>query len=260
MNVTPLRWQSAQRTEQLRSLVLDRAQQWLAQWLGTGADAQVQVEVLPGTRSEIVPPDTRWYALNDTAGALNLRVTGAAFEHLGCKLAGIAVGDGRGVAAGIGQRALTELARAFFPATVATALSPLQAAPATSEIGQRHGALGMQVSIGAIRIELHFDAALCASLAPLPAPANTDRLVARREALRPIEATFETVLDLGEVALSDSLSFKPGEVLKTSVPLDAGLRLKAGDGSDILTGVLAADGGHRALKVVKTTFQKDSKK
>ena len=72
---------------------------------------------------------------------------------------------------------------------------------------------------------------------PVGATATTP-LVALREAVKPLDATFEAVLDLGQTALSDSMSLKPGEVLKTSIPVGAGIRIKAGDGTDIFSGTL----------------------
>jgi hypothetical protein len=261
MSVTPFRWQSASRMEQLRELALDRTERWIGQWAAAGQRPSVEVELLTAQRSEIAAADVRWYALADTDVRLSLRIAGAAFEHLGCKLAGLAVADASGLAAGIGQRALTDLARACFPgnasANAPAALTPVAGVPAAADIGARFGAIGVQVSVGTIRFELHFDSALCALLVPVSMPAG-ETLVSRREAVRAVDATFDAVLDLGTTALVESLSFKPGEVIKTGIPIGAGLRLVAGNGAEILSGRLVAEDGHRALKVVKATLQKSA--
>lgn len=257
-NVLPLRWQGAGRIERMRALVAERANAWIAQWATPGAKLAVEVETLGAQRPEISAPDIRWYALRDGSGALTLRIAGSAFEHLGCRLAGLVVSDDVGMAAGIGERALTDLARAFFAANATLSLTAVQGMPAAEEIGLRYGALGVQIAIGTLKVELHFDAALCAALLPVATTA-AGSLVALREAIKPLDATFEAVLDLGQAALAESLSLRPGEVLKTSIPISAGIRIKAGDGTDILSGTLVAEDGHRALKVVNTHLPKGSK-
>jgi hypothetical protein len=257
-NVLPLRWQGASRVERMRALVAERIDAWIAQWAAPGVvQTAIVVESLGGQRPEISAPDIRWYALRDAGGTLTLRIAGAGFEHLGCKLVGIVASDDAGMAAGIGQRALTDLARAFFAASAPASLTAVQSMPAAEEIGLRYGATGLQIAIGTIRIELHFDAALCSALLPAAMPPAMP-LTALREAVRPIDATFDAVLDLGQTALSDSMSLRPGEVLKTSIPIGAGIRIKTGDGADILSGTLVVEDGHRALKVVKTYFPQGS--
>jgi hypothetical protein len=258
-NVLPLRWQGAARIDRMRALVAERANDWIAQWAASGAQPTIEVESLGGQRPEVTTPDIRWYALRDVNGTLTLRIAGAGFEHLGCKLVGIVATDEVGMAAGIGQRALIDLTRAFFGASAPSSLTAVQGMPAAEEIGLRYGAAGVQIAIGTIKIELHFDAALCTTLLPVDVPAGPS-LVALREAVKPIDATFDAVLDLGQTTLSDSLSLTPGEVLKTSIPVGGGIRIKAGDGSDILSGTLVVEDGHRALKVVKTHIPQGSNK
>lgn len=257
-NVLPLRWQGAARIDRMRSLVAERANDWIAQWAAPGAQLAIEVQSLGGQRPEISTQDIRWYALRAASGALTLRVVGAAFEHLGCKLVGIVASDDAGMAAGIGERALTDLVRAFFAADAPSSLTAVQGMPAPEEIGLRYGAMGMQVAIGAIRVELHFDAPLCAALLPIDATAGAP-LTTLREAVRPVDATFDAVLELGQTALSDSVSLRPGDVLKTSIPVGGGIRIKAGDGSDILSGTLVVEDGHRAIKVVETHLPKGSR-
>jgi hypothetical protein len=259
MSVTPFRWQSASRMEALRALALERTERWIGQWAAPGQRPTVEVELLTAQRSEIAAADVRWYALGDAGGTLSLRLAGATFEHLGCRLAGLAVADSSGLAAGIGQRALTDLARTCFTANAPAALTAVAGVPANADIGARFGAIGVQVSVGTIRFELHFDSALCAALVPVRMPAG-ETLVARRDAVKTIDATFDAVLDLGTTPLAESLSFQPGEIIKTSIPLGAGLRLVSGDGGEILSGTLVAEDGHRALKVVKSHLQRSPQK
>ena len=250
MNVLPLRWQSASRIEAFRALVAERARAWAEQWSGASAPA-VDVESLPAERAEPDAREQRWYALRDGAGTVLLGVTGATLDHLGCRFAGPAVADDVGLAAGIGRRALTAFARMLASANAPASLALLSAAPGAAATGARHGAIGVRVSIGTIRFEAYADAAQCALLMPVDTPKRAP-LTPRRDALKPIDARFDAVLDLGLAALADTAAFKPGDVLKTRVPVDAGIRVVARDGTPVLSGTLVAEGGHRALKVVKT--------
>jgi hypothetical protein len=129
--------------------------------------------------------------------------------------------------------------------------------PAPVDIGSRFGAFGIQVSIGAIRIDIFANAALCARLLP-SATITREPLVPRRAAIGPVDATLDAVLDLGQAVLADTLSLKPGEVLKTAIPVSAGLRLVSSRGEDLLGGMLVADGAHRALKVTQLHFKKET--
>lgn len=251
MSVLLLRWQSATRIEALRALVAGRAKDWIAQWASQGAPVSVDIEVLPGPQPDAVASDARWFCLRDGGGVLSLRSYGACFEHLGCRLAGPASADSIGLASGIGRRALNTLARMFFAATAPASLTASAEPLSPSQTDARHGVIGLRMSIGAIRIDLYFDAVLCAALLPAATPARSP-LSARRDAVKPIDATFDAVLDLGRTPLADSMAFKPGDVLKTSVPIGAAISINATDGTEILSGTLVADGNHRALEIVKT--------
>lgn len=255
MNVLPLRWQGASRAEALRALVDARIAEWASQWFAASKAPGVGVEAVAGHRPEQAGADARWHALRDGDAVLSLRLAGAAFEHLGCRLANITTADDSGLASGLGQRALTALARSLFGAQAPTVLSEIDGMPAPADIGPRFGALGVQVSIGTIRVEIYCNAALCALLVPAARVAR-DTLVSRRDAIGPVDATLDAVLDLGHAALADTLSLKPGEVLKTSIPVSAGLRLVSARGEEILGGTLVADGANRALKVTQLHFKK----
>lgn len=254
MAVIPMRWQGASRIEALRARILERAERWAEDWSAVGVPLRVEVEALHAQRPEIATADIRWYGMRRGGASLSLRVAGQGLERLGCALVDVDDADAAGLAAGVGRRAMTDLARAFFGADAPAEWAAIAGVPPASEIGPRHGAFGVQLSIDSLRFELHFDAGLCDALLPIAA-ARGETLVPRRDALPPIEARFEAELDLGPLPLAESLSLKPGDVLKTSARLDAGIRLKAADGGGILTGTLTADGDHRALKIVKTPLQ-----
>jgi hypothetical protein len=251
MAVLPLRWQGASRVQHLREIVLEHARRWAVQWMPTPLHSDVVVETLRGQRSEIVDIDTRWYALQHAGAALSLRVSRTTFEDIGCAMTGLGAADDAGLAVGLGVRALTDLARGVFTTNVSEPLAALQGAPATAAIGLRHGAAGFEITVDDIRFELHFDAALCATLLPSKTTIS-EKPTARHEAIAQLDASFDAVLDLGHIALADTVRFVPGDVLKTSVPIGADMRLVTANGGEILRGALVENDGRRALKITKT--------
>jgi hypothetical protein len=255
MSVLPLRWQGATRIDGLRVLVEQRVDEWLSHWFVAGKVPGAAVELIGGPRVEAVSADARWYAIREGDAVLHVRLGASTIEHLGCRLVGIAVADDAGLAAGIGLRAVTALARSLFGNAVAGSLEPLNGTPGATEVGVRHGAVAMQIAIGTLRFDLHASAALCARLMPAKT-GQCSPLVPRRDAIGPVDATLDAMLDLGQVSLAESLSLKPGEVLKTTIPVGAGLRLVSAHGEEILAGTLVADGAYRALKLTHTYFQK----
>ncbi len=256
MNVLPLRWQGASRAEALRALLDARVAEWASQWMTVSRASGVVVDALADQRPD-AGGEGRWHALRDGDAILSMRVSPRAFEHLGCLLAGTTTADDAGLSAGLGQRALTGLMRSLFGAQAPASMVAVDGVPAQADIDSRFGAFGMQLSIGTIRIELFVNAALCTRLVP-PAQVAREPLVPRRAAIGPVDATLDAVLDLGQAELAETLSLKPGEVLKTSIPVSAGLRLVSSRGEDILGGTLVADGAYRALKVTQLNIKKET--
>jgi len=247
MEVLPLRWQGATRIESLRGIVADRAAAWVAQWSAPNGRDQPAVETLGAWRPDAVGADAGWYGLRDEQAAIALRVGDRGLERVGAAFAGIALADDCGLACGLGRRAIEAFARTLLPAAAAV-WSRSDVPPQAQDTGARHGAIGFGLTIAGIEIELRLNAALCARLLPAaktPGPA----LAARRDAIAAVDATFDAVLDLGRVSLVESLAFAPGDVIRTSVPVGAGLRLVTARGGHVLGGVLTAEAGHRALKV-----------
>lgn len=247
MEVLPLRWQGTTRIESLRCIVAGRAAEWVAQWSAANARAEPPVETLGAWRPDAVGVDAGWYGLRDEPAALALRVGERGLERIGAAFAGIAVADDCGLACGLGRRAIEAFARMLLPA-VAAVWRRSDVPPQVQDTGPRHGAIGFGLTVAGAEIELRLNAALCARLLP-PADTPGPALAARRDAIAAVDATFDAVLDLGRVSLVESLAFAPGDVIRTSVPVGAGLRLVAERGEHVLDGTLTAEAGHRALKV-----------
>jgi Type III flagellar switch regulator (C-ring) FliN C-term len=120
--------------------------------------------------------------------------------------------------------------------------------PASTDIGRRHGAAGFVLRIDGIGFELYFDAPLCDALAPPDRP-PARALETRRSAILPVDATFTVTLDLGHASIAESLALRPGEVIRTSIPVDAQIRVRGASGEAVLSGTLAAANGQRAIRI-----------
>lgn len=251
MTRVPLRWIGASRKAALSSIVEERCNQWLRRWSGGETSAVADVEWLATSERERHPFDPRWYVLRARQAALYLHAPASVFEQIGCRFAGVAAADACGIAAGIGRRALDDLAAALLGTSLRESFDALPGMPDPADIDPRYGAAGVLIRLGAIRFELRLDAALCDQLAPAKnTAAPTRRLMRRQSALMPTPATFVVSLDLGRMPLAESIALKPGEIVKTAVPVDSVVRLRTPTGHRVLEGALVAADGHRAVRLL----------
>ncbi|MGN6151015.1 MAG: FliM/FliN family flagellar motor C-terminal domain-containing protein [Lysobacteraceae bacterium] len=207
------------------------------------------VETLGVHRPDAVDAGNAWWVAANGEARLSLRIGERTFERLGALLAGASDDDASGLSAGIGRRALEAFASVCL-SVASGGWTRLDGLPPPADIGMRHGAAGFLVTIGPQVLEVRFNAALCRQLAP-PDDPDAAPLVARHDAIAAVGATFDVVLVLGRVPLADSLAFAPGDVIRTAIPLGAGLQLVADRGQAVLAGTLVADDAHRALKVTQ---------
>lgn len=250
MHRLPLRWQPASRIAELHARVEERALGWSRQWFPEGRAPSIEVTTASDARPEALGAGVRWYAIADGDARLTLRVADVALERLGCATAGTATPDQAGLAGGLGRRAVAALLRTLVPSAPAALGDALDAPPCGSDVLSRHGAVGFALSIGTVKCELHVNAALFDTLVPPPAVEHAP-LANRHAALGPTTASFDAVLELGEIALADSLSLKPGDVIRTSIAADAVIHLVAPGGRRVASGQLVADDGHRALRITR---------
>lgn len=249
MEVLPFRWQGVSRVERLRALVLEQSRSWLRGWSAVAEPAVCIVDILPAQRHADSRASDRWFTIEGAMGSLWLRTSPDAIEQLGRCLAGTHASDGHGLAAGIGKRALADLAgqlaRSDGPGDFELSTRP---SPGTLDV--RHGVAGFSCAFHSARFELFFDAGLCDALAP-PATSSAD-LTPRAEAIRPAEITLHAVLDLGLASLEDTLVLRPGEVIKTAIALSQSVSVQSGSGETLFVGALVAHDGHRALRCTRT--------
>lgn len=255
MSVVPFRWQGKTRSEQIRALVHSRGREWMRNWCAGPSDFELAVLVMD--RPDSGRNSDRWYQLNTSAGALTMRVPSSAFGQLGARLAGVIASDSAGFAAGIGERALCGLGQVVANAGSAEPLGRLAARPSPEALEARCGAVALLWSMESLHIELFLDARLCDALLPVRT-VTSQSLAPRASAIGAAEVSLEAMLDLGAIALADAHLLKPGEVLKTRVPLDAQIAVRSSSGATVFTGVLAASDGQRALRFVRTEQPKVS--
>jgi hypothetical protein len=239
---------------ELRRALEEKVTAWSRAWFPAGSVPAVEVACDTEHRPESVGAGLRWYALDEAGARLTVRIADASIERLGCAAAGVSAPDGLGLADGMGRRALAALMGALARMTPPARPGALDAAPAPEDVLARHGAVAMRVVIGHVKCTVHLNASLCARLVPAT-PTALPPLAGRRAAVGPTLAPFNAVLELGEIALADTLALQPGDVIRTQVPTDATLTLVSPGGQPLLTGQLAADGDYRALRISRVHFQ-----
>lgn len=258
MQVARLRWIGGTRMRALRDAVASHCVAWRSQWAVAGEAFGVDVETIDGDRAEKHPFDPRWHAMSTHSGTSYVHASSATFEVLGKALAGMTAADGRGIALGIGRRSLTDLAARLHAASAGEELVALPGMPEPHAIGRKYGAIGCLLRLGPIAIELYMDASLCDALIP-PEQIRTNALETRRAAIQPAEATFDAMLDLGSASIRESLAFRPGEIIRTTIPIGATVHLRTDGGREAFSGVLIAANGRRAMRIANPIKQQESK-
>lgn len=243
MKVVPIRWLGAGRADELRALVAGRMTRWLASWSRTAERSECQVELLADGSALVGGGE--WLAQSGTHGTLWLRSSEETLERFGCRLLSMEVSDGHGIASRVGRRALAELA-----AQLTASNSELRSVPRPSdELAPRRGVASFACRIDRLRFELHVDDALGAFL--LPKAGKQVALIPRLEAIGQSKVELNAVLELGAMKLEDTIVLRPGEVIKTQVPLDRPIAVRNGDGQTVFIGTLVAADGHRALRCTR---------
>lgn len=241
MTAQLIRWQGPTRSEALRSAVSLRVQHWLQQWAVAPDDLHVCLQ--EASVSDIAG----WHSAHAVDGACALvGLSRTELAQLGSLLAGapLRIAADSELARAVGSGALKALFADLLdePCEIQTVAEvPMSAASA------RHGWVALQVRSGAMDLVLLIDPVLCDRIDP-PRRAAT-ALQPRHTALAASQATLTARLDLGSVDVALVSSLRPGDVLRTSVPLDALLSLSAGHGPVVSRGRLALLDQHKAITV-----------
>lgn len=247
MSVLPFRWQGRTRREQLRTAVQALLDAWLEQWSVSGAGHVTQLD------AGVAEPDgMTWACAEGAGGSLYMRLPAGTAAGVGNFLAGVDDADSQGLAEGIGRRALLDLVAHLTGAgaKLESLASGMKPPPAALE--PKRGVLALRCSLGGYEFECYLDCGLCDSLVPV-ATKVCEPLVAPSTAVLPSRISLDAVLDLGTAALADTISLKPGEIIKTDIPLDAEVSVRAGSAKTMFSGLLAAADGHRAVRCTNTT-------
>lgn len=242
MNVTPIRWLGRSRADAVLRTARARADVWAQGWCSAQSVDIVQADASDRLTS------MRWSGVQSDRGSLRLALHSDQEARIGAWLMGTPAGGDDGLAGRIGIRALREFAGGLLGGVSAETALTEMSAPGEREMADRAGGMLLRCTFGQANVLIHLDAAACDALAPREAPAATT-LVPRREALGNSDVQLKIVLDLGKLALRELGTLQTGQILRTSVPLDAQLKLMAGDGKTVRTGVLAAHGDARALRI-----------
>ncbi|MFC0677992.1 hypothetical protein ACFFGH_09075 [Lysobacter korlensis] len=241
MNVYPLRWVGRARRAELEQALQSRLAPWATQWLR----ADLESVLASAETGEPDPGELGWLDAVTSGGTLLIGCTSNVESRLGARLVGLAGEGGSALAPRIGRRALEALAQCLTGAIGAT-LSTCDA-PGPKLLAPRAGALLLQLTIGDVRLYLLVDTVLCETVAPVLRRASS--LVPREDALGACTASLELRLELGHADLLDVSTLRPGEVLKTTIPVGSLLSLVNPDGSVVRTGHLVARQGRRAIRI-----------
>lgn len=245
MTVLPFRWQGRSRTEQLRTVVASRSGQWRTGWLEQDGP-EILVTVVPATEAS----DERsgpWYALETTVGTLRIDARSLDPERLGRILAGVAEGSDAGLAEAIGRRALSDLIRSIGGGTECDQITKLDIAPGRDVTAPHCGVVHLRWSMADITMDVFVDAALCDAWAPTVRDGGPV-LASLRGSILLAQVELDVVLDLGAASIGDTLTLRPGDVIRTSAPVSALVHAKLGDSRSVFVAKLVADGRHRALQ------------
>lgn len=244
--VVPIRWQGATRTRDLRSLVLKQSLAWLQSWAAAPGEVPCSMECLAADPPSVTGPDCMWISMSGRQGTLWWRTSPASLERIGCMLVRVQKSDGQGLASGIGRRALRDLSMHLAGADRTTDFVVSALPPDADALDTRHGVVGFCWVLDEVGMDLYIDSSLCSALVPpttIPA-----QLTSRSDAIGPAQLTLRAVLDLGMASLDETLVLRPGEVIKTGVPLSQPVRVQTESGETVFSGALVANESHRALR------------
>lgn len=243
MPVFPIRWQGTGRIEGIRKLLAVRAREWARDWAAIAPE--MSVSVLDQEAPAIAGPKRCWHVLHVGQAHLHASFPPDGWGRLGCQLLGLDQDDGLALASGVGRRAFESAMQLLAGGEGEAAV--LDGIPAPEMVRARCGVAAYRWTIGSFAIDLYLDAGLCEALLPRHAP-DSRNLVSRGDAILENEVTLPVMLQLGSAVLADTIALRPGEVIKSSVPLDARIGVAGRSGAAILSGALVAEGGMRALR------------
>lgn len=247
MTVVPLRWQGSARIERVRLSFADRSREWLSEWSATRQECCIF------TLDQSSTPTMKgvWVRVRSTEGELYLRYDPDMCTVLGHRLAGLPEHGCDAIGEGIGRRALVDLATRLGSEGEVEVI-PADASFSASVLDPRRGIAAYRWVLGTVEVDLYVDASFCDAIDP-PVSATRAQLVARDQAVLPGVITLEAVLDLGSAALADTVSLRPGEIIKTKVPIDALVEVRSVSGKAAFVGTLVGAGENRALRCSATT-------
>ncbi|HEU0153478.1 MAG TPA: hypothetical protein VFQ84_09055 [Arenimonas sp.] len=241
MAIRLLRWQGPARTRACRELLVACLGDWAKHWcaLGEALDA-TPVALSPEAESR------RWRGARHSGASVWLGYAPAGLAALGASLVGEAQLDTSGLGERLATRSVDDLLARMLRAPTERLEKVLP--PDDADLAPFHGGIGFSLSGPLADWVLLLDAGACDLLAPIR-PIPREPLSSRPQALGPERVMLDVVLPLGELALSESLSLRVGEVLLAGSLLDAAVRVQTASGRPVAEGALARQGEGRAIRI-----------
>lgn len=248
MNVTRYGWLGPQRIVAVCQALNQRLSSWLGEWASPGCYSS-----MIAAQSDAVETHSggQWWCSPLADGRLYLWLPHGAKARLGAWLVGASASGDHGLAAGVGARALGEAVRVL-RGGIDGELTPADDVVTPSLLQPRNAGLLLRWSVADMTAWVYLDAAGCDLVAP---PLRSRAALAPlKQAIGTGEVTFQAVLDLGAVALSEVSSLQPGDLLRTRIPVKSGIKLTSPCGQQTAAaGVLVAQDGRRAIRIQSVT-------
>jgi len=244
MAVVPFRWLSRARGQSIQTELARRLEEWSTGWLGNE-----RLTALVPTGPSDRPPAIggRWFFATAGEGRMSIWLPEETPARVGAWLAGAAASGDDALATGVGVRALNDAMRTL-AAQPTTPLVPVGKPLSERCLGSRSGGILLRWEIGDVKAWVYLDAAACDAVVP-PVRRAGPALVPLMDAIGHSDITLSVVLDLGGLPLADVSALRPGDLLRSRIPVVDPLKLVAADGTVIARGPLAARDGHRAMRI-----------
>ena len=244
-NVIQFGWLGETRRSAVRALLAAEVSGWSRDWWVHHAEDEVDVG--EGNPQAIQAGPGMPYVVADGNGVLAFHLGSKGIGVVGRHLAAGGHDEDAGLAAGLGEEALRDLAARIRRRAGVSACPEGARMQGPAEVqDDRLGACAIAFSLGRLKLELAIDRRLADRLVPPSSPQGL-RLVARQDALDRASLRVAIAMDFGVVSLAHLADLKVGEVLVGDQRLEDALPLRVEGHGAVAAGFLRRQASHYAI-------------
>lgn len=238
-------WLSAGRQAQLSARVEALTRQWLTEWSVHSADAVFS--------PHLAVASPVWFCAYENQHAMvAFGFSDGSAAHLGAWMAQVPSDADTLLARDLGSAALTDLAARLLGVPAQQSATLIQAtAIDAANFEPRFKAFRQEMQFGQRSVVMALDHGANNALIPLKVKPSSG-LVSRAAALACSQTALELRLPLGRFAIADFLTLRPGDVLRSDVPLSAPFSLGSGTCNLPFECRLVRSGQHKAVYLETT--------